>query len=123
MIRSASRSRTTRVVGEPEVTDHLDRPRVQVDAAATTAARTDRGTLVHQRRQRDVPTVVDVAEAIVVGNAHLVEEDLVEARPTGHLAQRSHLDTGRLHVDDEPGESLVLRQVGSVRAMISPMSL
>ena len=30
----------------------------------------------------------------------------------GHLAQRPHLDAGRLHVDDEAGEAAVLRLVG-----------
>ena len=46
------------------------------------------------------------------GTRTLVEEHLVERRAAGHLAQRPDLDAGRLHVDDEAGEALVLGQVG-----------
>ncbi len=49
---------------------------------------------------------------MIVGDAHVVEEDLVEARPTGHLAQRPDLDSGRPHVDDEAGQALVLGLLG-----------
>ena len=101
-----------RIVADPEVAHHLDHPRVEVDAAAAAAAGADRRPLVHQRREGDRPAVVDVAEAVVIGHAHVVEEDLVEARAAGHLPQRTHLDAGRLHVDDEAGEALVLGQVG-----------
>ena len=45
-------------------------------------------------------------------HAHVGEEHLVERRAAGHLAQRTHLDTRRVHVDDEAGEALVLRHVG-----------
>ena len=47
------------------------------------------------------PALVDVTEAVRVGDADLVEEHLVERRAAGHLAQRAHLDAGRVHVDDE----------------------
>ena len=46
------------------------------------------------------------------GTRTLVEEHLVERRAAGHLAQRPHLHAGCAHVDDEPGEALVLGQVG-----------
>ena len=111
MTRSASSLAHERIVGQPERLGHLDDAGQQVVAATATAG-ADRRTLVHQRGERDVPPVVDVAEAVVVGDPHLVEEDLVEARAAGHLTQRPHLDAGRLHVDDEPGEPLVLGQVG-----------
>ncbi len=48
---------------------------------------------------------------MVVGHAHVGEEHLVERRAAGHLPQGPHLDTGRVHVDDEPGQALVLREV------------
>ena len=101
-----------RVVVEPEVPAISIDAGQQADAAAAAAAGADRRPLVHQRRERDGPAVVDVAEAVGVGDPHLVEEHLVEAGAAGHLAQRPHLDAGRLHVDDEPGEALVLGQVG-----------
>ena len=49
---------------------------------------------------------------MVVGYAHLGEEDLVEACAAGHLTQRANFDSGSLHVDDEAGEALVLGKIG-----------
>ena len=94
--------------------EHLDEPAGVADAAHAAAAApgADRRPLVHQRREGDRPAAVDVAEAVVVGHADVVEEHLVEARPAGHLAQRPHLDARCVHVDDEAGEALVLRLVG-----------
>ena len=100
-----------RVVGQPEGLGHLDGPGHQA-AAAPAAAGADGRPLVHQRGQGHVPAVVDVTEAVAVGHPHVGEEDLVEAGPAGHLAQRADLDAGGLHVDDEAGEALVLGQVG-----------
>jgi hypothetical protein len=59
-----------------------------------------------------VPTVVDVAEAVVVAHADLGEEHLVEARAAGHLAERADLDAGCVHVESEVRETFVLRGVG-----------
>ena len=56
--------------------------------AAAAAAGADRRALVHQRGERHRPALVDVAEAVVVGHPHLVEEHLVERGAAGHLAQR-----------------------------------
>ena len=47
------------------------------------------------------PAVADVAEPLGVGDAHVGEVHLVELGLAGHLAQRPHLDAGRVHVDDE----------------------
>ena len=41
-----------------------------------------------------------VADDVLVGDEHVVEEHLVEFRAAGDLAQRPHLDLGCLHVDD-----------------------
>ena len=95
-----------------------DRPRLraismkrcELIVPSAAAAPADRRALVHERRERDGPALVDVAEPVVVGNAHVGEEHLVERRAAGHLAQRAHLDAGCLHVDDEAGEALVLGQ-------------
>ncbi len=48
----------------------------------------------------------------VVGNTDVLEEDLVEMREPRHLPQRSDLYAGRLHVEQEPGDALVLRSLG-----------
>ena len=46
------------------------------------------------------------------GIAHLGEEHLVERGPARHLPQRPDLHPGRVHVDDETGQALVLGGVG-----------
>ena len=49
---------------------------------------------------RDAPAVVHARRAaIVVGDAHVGEEHLVEVRVAGDLAQRPHVDARRAHVE------------------------
>ena len=79
---------------------------------AREAAAADRHPLVHQGGERDPPAVADVADAVRVRDADVGEVDLVELGLAGHLAQRSHVDAGRVHVGDEVGEAAVLRHVG-----------
>ena len=50
--------------------------------------------------------------AIGVGHAHVGQVHLVELGLAGDLAQRPHLDAGRVHVEREVGEAAVLRDVG-----------
>src|SRR5918998_4102548 len=77
----------------PEVAQHLAEPGdVRQAHAAAPATGADRGPLVHQGRERHRPALVDLAQPVVVGHPHLVEEHLVERRPARHLAQRPHLD-------------------------------
>ncbi len=73
---------------------------------------TDRHPLVHERRERHPPPVARIAESLGVGDAHVGEVHLVELGFAGHLAQRTHLDAGRLHVDDARGEARVLGHLG-----------
>ena len=68
--------------------------------------------LVRERRVGDRPSVVQRADELIVGHEHLVEEHLVELGVAGDLHERPHLDAGRLHVDDEIRDALVLRRVG-----------
>ena len=58
------------------------------------------------------PALADVAEAQRVGHAHVGEEALVELGLAGHLVERAHLDAGRVHVDEEGRDALVLGHVG-----------
>jgi hypothetical protein len=60
-------------------------------------------------------TLTFTTEASRVGYPHVGEEDLIELGLPGDLEERSHLDTGRLHVDEERRHPLVLGDVG-VRA-------
>ena len=71
----------------------------------------DRHTLVHQRGHRDAPAVAGVADAVAVGDAHVGHVDLVELRLAGDLHERPDLDPGRVHVEGEVREALVLRDV------------
>ena len=64
----------------------------------------ERAALVQERRHRDLPALALVAEAVLDRDLDVVEEDLVELRLAGDLAQRPHLDAGRAHVDDQVRE-------------------
>ena len=68
----------------------------------------DRHALVHQRRERHPPAVAGPAQHLLVRDAGVGEEHLVELGLPGHLAQRADLDRRVLHVDDERGEPGVL---------------
>ena len=61
----------------------------------------ERAALVQQRRHRDLPAAADLADHVLDGHLDAGEEDLVELRLAGDLAERPHLDAGSLHVDDQ----------------------
>ena len=87
----------------PELVDEL---RVDHELARVHAA------LVRERGVRDAPAFVQRTDEPVGRNEHVGEEHLVELGLVGDLAQRPHLDAGRVHVDDERGDALALRRVG-----------
>ena len=55
-------------------------------------AAADRHALVGQRVAADLPAAVHLAEHHLVGHEHVVDEDGVEHRVAGELAQRLDLD-------------------------------
>jgi hypothetical protein len=55
---------------------------------------------------------VERADQLVVGHEDFVKEHFVELGVAGELHQRPDLDAGRLHVDHEIRDALVLRHVG-----------
>ena len=71
-----------------------------------------RDPLVGQRRPGQPPAAVDLADHAVVGHEDVVEEDLVEHRLAGQLAQRPDVDARARHVDEEVGDAGVLLRVG-----------
>ncbi len=73
-------------------------------------AAADRHPLGGQGVAADLPAAVHLAEHVLVGNEHVVDEDGVEHRVAGELAQRPHLDTLALHVEQEVGDAVVLRR-------------
>ena len=102
--------------GVPPPTLVPDLDRLGYRASAAPGDRTaDGDPLVHQRRDRDAPSLALAPDASRVGHPHIREEDLVEFGFAGDLEERSHLDTGRLHVHEERRHPLVLGDVG-VRA-------
>ena len=73
-----------RLVGEQRVREAVRAP------AEALAAEPDRHALEHQRRQPDAPAAVDRPDLRARLEPDVVEEDLVEVRLAGDLAQRAH---------------------------------
>ena len=107
MTSRASASRTTGSDATPARLRQRDEA-VDVEQAAARAGGR-RAALERQARERDAPAFADRADAVGVGDARVVEEDLGEVRVAVHLAQRPHVDAGRVQVDAERGDALVLR--------------
>ena len=63
---------------------------------------------MRERVHDHVPAPADLAHHVLEGNAHAVEEHLVEPVLARHLLQRPDLDPGRLHVDQQEGDAVVL---------------
>ena len=55
-----------------------------------------------------LPAPVDLPHHAVIRDEHVVEEDLVEHRVAGDLPQRTRVDAGRRHVDQEVRDPAVL---------------
>ena len=60
-------------------------------------------------RLREVPAAILLADDIFLGDAHVFEEHFVELMRHGHVDERAHSDTRRLHVHHEVGDAAVLR--------------
>ena len=69
-------------------------------------------TLVRQRAHRDAPTVVEPADEIRGRHLDIREEDFGEVLGTGEVLERTNVDAGRVHVDDQHADALVLGHVG-----------
>ena len=82
---------------------------VEQDAVHDELARR-RAALVAERRLRDLPAAVQLADEVLGRHAHVVEEDLVELLAAGHLPQRPNGDARAVHVDDEEADALRLRR-------------
>src|SRR5258708_167986 len=67
-----------------------------------------RHPLVRQRRPGHPPSAVYLPDHAVVGDEHLIEEDLVEHGVAGDLTQRADLDPRGGHVNQEVGDPVVL---------------
>ena len=68
--------------------------------------------LVRERALRDPPAVVQLADQVLARHLDVGEEHLGEVGRAGEVAERPDLDAGRVHVDDQQRDALVLRRVG-----------
>ena len=84
-----------------------DQP-LQRGAQADVADHREHVALVGERRERHAPALVDLADHVGRGHAHVLEEDLVELGLAGDLAERPDGDARRLHVDQDERDALVL---------------
>ena len=96
-----SRSRTTGSSIAPLARATATRSSKRRLADRAGAHRADRQPLVHQHRRGLAPAVVELADQPIGRDPHVAEEHLVEMTATVDLMDRSDLDAGRLHVDDE----------------------
>ena len=85
------------------------------DAAAALSLRSsasDGDALVHQRRDGNPPALPFLAEHLVVRDADVAEEDLVEFGFPRNLVERPNIDARSVHIENEVREPVVLRHVG-----------
>ena len=73
--------------------------------------REGRASLEAQGDVGDPPAVVLRADEVRDRNAHVVEEHLAEVALAVEGPHRTHLDAGTAHVEDHPGDALVLRSI------------
>ena len=97
-----------RLITDVHVLRELDQIFDPRAAAETTS---DRRSLVHERRNRNAPSVAFRAESIGVGRAGVREEHFVETTRTAHLLDRPNFNTRSFHVDDEVRKARVLDRV------------
>ena len=116
----ASRVTYRRIVVEPTVPGEGDEA-VDVEEPAT-RSRGCRAALEREARERDAPTFARRADAIRVGNDHVVEEHLREVRVAVHLAERAHVDSRGAEIESERGDAPVLRDVRVVPGEQQPVA-
>ena len=81
----------------------------------------ERHALVAERHLGEAPTVVDLADQVVGGQTHRVQEDLVERVVAGHVHDRPHRDPRRLHRAYEVADAALVRPLmGRAREQYAP---
>src|SRR5437870_5654645 len=86
---AAGRARAQRVLEQPAPGGLADQV-VELLAQAHLQREAEARALVHERRQGHLPAVADAADHELVGDPGLLDEELVELRLAGDLAQRAH---------------------------------
>ena len=68
--------------------------------------------LEHQRRDSDLPALVQRADEILFRHSHVFEEDFVEVTVAIEQNERPHRDPRCLHIDEKVADAVMLRRVG-----------
>jgi hypothetical protein len=67
--------------------------------------------LVSEGRLRPAPSLALLSNHVLKRNTDVGEKDFAELRVLGDLLERSDLNAGLVHVDNEVGDALVLRRL------------
>ena len=98
--------------------------RAPTPAGAVTSGELYEHALVEHPAGADGPAVVDVADAVAVGHAHVGHELLAELHRAVEHLDAVHLDAGLVDREDEHGEAAVLGHVpvgaGQAQAPVGP---
>ena len=115
-----------------------DRRSIELAPCGRAHRAVDPGAQLHLARQcrgaafvpkgvhRDLPSVAELAEEVLLGHDHVVQEELTELGVAGDLRHRPHLDAGGPHVDDQhrdaavPGDRLVRARQDPAPAGVLP---
>src|SRR6266700_1630988 len=101
--------------GRAAITARRARPfdqSLHVAAINNLKARAERAALMHERAHGHLPSFIHFADDIFHRHTQIVEEEFVELRLAGHLAQRTDFNPRRLHVHQKHSQALVLRHSG-----------
>jgi hypothetical protein len=99
------------VVGQAPLPGQEDEP-IELGLEADGHGRRGLAPLEAEERHGDGPPVVDATHDLVLRARRVGEVDLVELRLARDHPDRSHLDAGLAHVDQQEADALVLRGVG-----------
>src|SRR5579872_5868 len=80
-----------------------------LDCAEHVAPAADARPLEHQGGDRDLPSLILLADEVLLRHLHIFEENLVKIRVAGDLYQRPHRHTRAMHIDEDVTDALVLR--------------
>ncbi len=103
------------VGGQPALAGQREQP-VELGAEADGVGRRGDAALEAEQRHRDPPAVVHLADDLVRRRPGVGEEDLVEQRVAGHVADRPDLDARLVHRHQQEGDARCLGASKSVRA-------
>src|SRR5262249_28062248 len=79
----------------------------EVAAVARRQGEAHGAALVGEHGHRDAPALADLADEVLPRHTHVLEEHLAELALARDLAQRPHLDAGRIELAEDEGDAAV----------------